>query len=68
MIWLSVLPFFTSLYFCKFALLATYMQLFPTFMKPLRIALYATIAFCICGYIVSMSSHIFMCWPVEGNW
>jgi hypothetical protein len=68
MICLSVLPFFTSLYFWKLALLATYMQIFLTFMQPLRIALYATVAFCICGYIVSMPSHISMCWPVKGNW
>ncbi|KAJ4205952.1 hypothetical protein NW759_014429 [Fusarium solani] len=68
MIWSSVFPFFTSLYFCKFALLATYLQLFPRFMKKLRVALYVAIAYCLSGYLVSMSVQLFLCWPIEGNW
>ncbi|UPK92392.1 hypothetical protein LCI18_003327 [Fusarium solani-melongenae] len=68
MIWSSVFPFFTSLYFCKFALLATYLQLFPRFMKKLRVALYVAIAYCVSGYLVSMSVQLFLCWPIEGNW
>ncbi|RTE74409.1 hypothetical protein BHE90_011144 [Fusarium euwallaceae] len=68
MIWSSVFPFFTSLYFCKFALLATYLQLFPRFMKKLRLALYIAIAYCVSGYLVSMSVQLFLCWPIEGNW
>ncbi|KAI8648576.1 hypothetical protein NCS57_01468900 [Fusarium keratoplasticum] len=68
MIWSSVFPFFTSLYFCKFALLATYLQLFPRFMKKLRVALYVSIAYCVSGYLVSMSVQLFLCWPIEGNW
>ncbi|KAH6689676.1 hypothetical protein F5X68DRAFT_230291 [Plectosphaerella plurivora] len=68
LIWMGALAFFTSLYFCKFALLATFMQLFPRSMKALRIALYVTTAFCGCGYIITMASHIFICWPIEGNW
>ncbi|KAL6362166.1 hypothetical protein LRP88_04243 [Fusarium phalaenopsidis] len=68
MIWSSVFPFFTSLHFCKFALLATYLQLFPRFMKKLRVALYVAIAYCVSGYLVSMSVQLFLCWPIEGNW
>ncbi|WAO91473.1 Hypothetical protein NCS54_00894600 [Fusarium falciforme] len=68
MIWSSVFPFFTSLYFCKFALLATYLQLFPRFMKKLRVALYVAIVYCVSGYLVSMSVQLFLCWPIEGNW
>ncbi|RSL49053.1 hypothetical protein CEP54_012621 [Fusarium duplospermum] len=61
MIWSSVFPFF-------FVLLATYLQLFPAFMKKLRLALYIAIGYCVSGYLVSMSVQLFLCWPIEGNW
>ncbi|KAM5387037.1 hypothetical protein ACJZ2D_000330 [Fusarium nematophilum] len=67
-IYASTFPFFTALYFCKFAFLATYHQLFPVFMRPLRWALYITMAYCITGYLVSVSVQLFLCWPIEGNW
>ncbi|KAH0431004.1 nacht and ankyrin domain protein [Colletotrichum camelliae] len=68
LIWVTLFPFFSALYFCKFALLATYLQLFPPFMTVLRKMLYATIAYCVSGYIVSMALQLFLCWPIERNW
>ncbi|KAK2764111.1 hypothetical protein CKAH01_15850 [Colletotrichum kahawae] len=68
LIWVTIFPFFSALYFCKFALLATYLQLFPPFMTVLRKMLYATIAYCVSGYIVSISLQLFLCWPIERNW
>ncbi|KAF4487323.1 Satratoxin biosynthesis SC1 cluster protein 4 [Colletotrichum fructicola Nara gc5] len=68
LIWVTIFPFFSALYFCKFALLATYLQLFPPFMTVLRKMLYATIVYCVSGYIVSISLQLFLCWPIERNW
>ncbi|CAI0642955.1 unnamed protein product, partial [Colletotrichum noveboracense] len=67
LIWVTIFPFFSALYFCKFALLATYLQLFPPFMTVLRKMLYATIVYCVSGYIVSISLQLFLCWPIERN-
>ncbi|KAI8668618.1 hypothetical protein NCS57_00673500 [Fusarium keratoplasticum] len=39
MIWVSVIPFFTTFYLCKAALVSVYLQLFPPFMKKRRMLL-----------------------------
>ncbi|RMJ16010.1 hypothetical protein BHE90_008706 [Fusarium euwallaceae] len=68
MIWASVIPFFTTFYLCKAALVSVYLQLFPPFMKKRRMLLWATIIYCVIAYIVSIALQLFLCFPIERNW
>ncbi|KAJ4308226.1 hypothetical protein N0V84_012224 [Fusarium piperis] len=68
MIWASVIPFFTTFYLCKAALVSVYLQLFPPFMKKRRMMLWVTIIYCIIAYIVSIALQLFLCFPIERNW
>ncbi|KAH8729887.1 hypothetical protein BGZ61DRAFT_492057 [Ilyonectria robusta] len=66
--WASSIPFFTTFYLCKAALLAVYLQVFPKFMKKRRIFLWGTIGFVAAAYIVSMLLVFCICLPIETNW
>ncbi|KAM0424901.1 hypothetical protein ACHAPT_009957 [Fusarium lateritium] len=68
MVWASVIPFFTTFYLCKAALVSVYLQLFPPFMKKRRMALWATIIYCVVAYVVSIALQLFLCFPIERNW
>lgn len=68
MLWASFIPFFATLYLCKLSLLAVYFQLFPLFMRKLRIALWITTIYVVCSWIVSFCINMFMCWPVRRLW
>lgn len=68
LVWMSVIPFFAAFYLCKASLLAIYLQLFPTHLKMQRVALWITIGYCTLAFTASMSTHLFLCLPIEGNW
>ncbi|KAH7157306.1 hypothetical protein B0J13DRAFT_581522 [Dactylonectria estremocensis] len=66
--WVSSIPFFTTFYLCKAALLAVFLQVFPKFMKKRRIFLWAIIAFVAVSYVVSILMVLCVCLPIETNW
>ncbi|KAH6867697.1 hypothetical protein B0T10DRAFT_419501, partial [Thelonectria olida] len=66
--WAANLPFFTTFYLCKAALLTVYLQIFPPFMRKRRIILWAVIGYVIVSYIVSVAMALFYCWPVQTSW
>ncbi|KAM5344620.1 hypothetical protein ACJ41O_013155 [Fusarium nematophilum] len=66
--WAANLPFFTTFYLCKAALLTVYLQIFPPFMRKRRILLWAVIGYVIVAYIVSVVMALFYCWPVQTSW
>ncbi|KAH7134432.1 hypothetical protein EDB81DRAFT_657748, partial [Dactylonectria macrodidyma] len=64
---LSHIPLWTSFYLCKAALLAAYLTLFQEFMKKRRFFLWATMAYNVAAYIVSVAVLLFICEP-ERYW
>ncbi|KAK7428278.1 hypothetical protein QQZ08_005175 [Neonectria magnoliae] len=66
--WVSSIPFFTTFYLCKAALLAVYLQVFPRFMTKRRIFLWSTVGFVAICYVVSILLVICTCIPVHINW
>ncbi|KAF7555266.1 hypothetical protein G7Z17_g2311 [Cylindrodendrum hubeiense] len=67
-LWAWCFPFFTTHYLSKASLLAFYLHLFPIFMVKRRLVLWATIAYCVVAYIVSISVVLFVCFPIDRNW
>ncbi|EXK28125.1 hypothetical protein FOMG_15573 [Fusarium oxysporum f. sp. melonis 26406] len=64
----SSFPFYTTLYLCKAALLAVYLQVFPEFMvKRLRF-LWATIWFVGISYIITIVILFCICLPINRSW
>ncbi|KAH6880690.1 hypothetical protein B0T10DRAFT_540223 [Thelonectria olida] len=68
MFWASTIPFFTTFYLCKAALLAVYLQVFPKFMVKRRILLWATVGYCAVAYVASMLTLFCVCLPIQRNW
>lgn len=68
LIWFSNIPFHTTFYLCKAALLAVYLQLFPAFMVKRRHFLWATITYVAVAYIATMLVLLCICLPLSGNW
>ncbi|KAM5344451.1 hypothetical protein ACJ41O_012987 [Fusarium nematophilum] len=68
LLWAGSFLFYMSLYCAKLALLATYCQLFPPFMKILRWALFGTVVYTVSGFVVTLSVQLFLCWPIPQNW
>ncbi|EXL39275.1 hypothetical protein FOCG_18108 [Fusarium oxysporum f. sp. radicis-lycopersici 26381] len=66
--WFSNIPFHTTFYLCKAALLAVYLQLFPSFMVKRRIFLWAVITYVAVAYIATMLVLFCICLPLSGNW
>ncbi|KAF9872750.1 hypothetical protein CkaCkLH20_09613 [Colletotrichum karsti] len=66
--WASSIPFFTTFYLCKAALLAVYLQLFPVFMYYRRMLLWATIVYTGLAYLTSILLLFTICLPLSKNW
>ncbi|TDZ28577.1 hypothetical protein C8035_v007394 [Colletotrichum spinosum] len=66
--WASSIPFFTTFYLCKAALLAVYVQLFPVFMHYRRMLLWAAIVYNALAYLASMILLFSICLPLSKNW
>ncbi|KAF7557617.1 hypothetical protein G7Z17_g567 [Cylindrodendrum hubeiense] len=66
--WVSSIPFFTTFYLCKAALLAVFLQVFPKFMRKRRIFLWCIIGYVAVSYIVSLLMVLCICLPIETNW
>ncbi|KAK1590254.1 uncharacterized protein LY79DRAFT_633082 [Colletotrichum navitas] len=66
--WASSIPFFTSFYLCKGALLAIYFQIFPVFMLHRRMLLWVTTLYCVLAYITSILLLFTICLPLSKNW
>ncbi|KAL0780805.1 hypothetical protein CaCOL14_002140 [Colletotrichum acutatum] len=66
--WASSIPFFTTFYLCKGALLAVYIQIFPIFMYYRRMMLWTAIVYVGLAYLVSMILLFTICLPLSKNW
>ncbi|KZL78688.1 hypothetical protein CT0861_03733 [Colletotrichum tofieldiae] len=66
--WASSIPFFTTFYLCKGALLAVYIQIFPVFMHYRRMMLWAAIVYCGLAYVASIILLFTICLPLSKNW
>ncbi|KAK1976396.1 hypothetical protein LZ30DRAFT_734757 [Colletotrichum cereale] len=66
--WASSIPFFTTFYLCKGALLAVYVQIFPIFMHRRRMLLWAAIIYCVLAYLASIILVFTICLPLSKNW
>ncbi|KAK2056457.1 hypothetical protein LY76DRAFT_627703 [Colletotrichum caudatum] len=66
--WASSIPFFTTFYLCKGALLAVYFQIFPVFMHHRRMILWAATLYCVLAYITSIVLLFTVCLPLSRNW
>ncbi|KAF6827609.1 archaeal flagellin n-terminal-like domain-containing protein [Colletotrichum plurivorum] len=66
--WASSIPFFTTFYLCKAALLAVYVQLFPVFMHYRRMLVWATVVYIGIAYLTSMILLFTICLPLSKNW
>ncbi|KAH7136925.1 hypothetical protein B0J13DRAFT_82584 [Dactylonectria estremocensis] len=66
--WVLSFPFFSTLYFCKAALLAVYLQVFPVSMRKRRIFLWTTVGFAAVSYVVSIMLVLCICMPIQSNW
>ncbi|KAF5587695.1 uncharacterized protein FSUBG_11722 [Fusarium subglutinans] len=64
----STYPFYTTLYLSKAALLAVYLQIFPSFMVKRRRFLWAVIVYVAIGFIVTILLLSLSCLPVWRNW
>ncbi|EXL73659.1 hypothetical protein FOPG_11116 [Fusarium oxysporum f. sp. conglutinans race 2 54008] len=64
----SSFPFYTTLYLCKAALLAVYLQVFPEFMVKRRRFLWATIWFVGISYIITIVILFCICLPISRSW
>ncbi|KAF7552876.1 hypothetical protein G7Z17_g4027 [Cylindrodendrum hubeiense] len=65
--WVGSVFFCTTLYLCKAALLAAYLQIFPDFMRKRRIFLWATVAYVALAYVATLLMTFCMCTPIETN-
>ncbi|KAH7125902.1 hypothetical protein EDB81DRAFT_860589 [Dactylonectria macrodidyma] len=66
--WVLNFPFFSTLYLCKAALLAVYLQVFPLSMRKRRIFLWVTVGYVAVSYVVSIMLVLCICLPVASNW
>ncbi|TID04496.1 hypothetical protein CH35J_002134 [Colletotrichum higginsianum] len=66
--WASSIPFFTTFYLCKGALLAVYVQIFPIFMHRRRMLLWAAIVYCGLAYLTSIILLFTICLPLSKHW
>ncbi|KAM5358992.1 hypothetical protein ACJZ2D_014817 [Fusarium nematophilum] len=66
--WASSIPYFTTLYLCKAALLVLYLQLFPRFMHKRRACLWSTIILVALSYTTSIIMVFVVCLPIERHW
>ncbi|KAF5548848.1 integral membrane protein [Fusarium mexicanum] len=64
----SSFPFYTTLYLCKAALLAVYLQVFPEFMVKRRRFLWATIWFVGVSYVITVVILFCICLPISRSW
>ncbi|KAH7126523.1 hypothetical protein B0J13DRAFT_149012 [Dactylonectria estremocensis] len=68
MLWMFNIPFFSTLYLCKAALLSMYLPIFPIFMGKRRIFLWMTIVFVFLSYLITMVLLFCICTPIESVW
>ncbi|KAF0636535.1 hypothetical protein FPSE5266_08049 [Fusarium pseudograminearum] len=68
LLWISVLPFVTSFYLCKAALLSVYHQVIPRFMTKRRTFLWATVSYVIASFVVTIVLLFTICTPVNRWW
>ncbi|KAF4448457.1 tetratricopeptide repeat domain-containing [Fusarium albosuccineum] len=68
LLWISTLPFLTSFYICKSALLCVYLQVIPAFMTSRRMFLWATIGFVAVSYLITIILFFTTCTPVSRFW
>ncbi|KAF5020574.1 hypothetical protein F66182_7406 [Fusarium sp. NRRL 66182] len=61
-------PFYTTLYLCKAALLAVYLQVIPEFMVKRRVFLWVTIAFVGISYVITIVVLFCICLPLDRTW
>ncbi|EWG49248.1 hypothetical protein FVEG_16448 [Fusarium verticillioides 7600] len=64
----SSYPFYTTFYFSKAALLAVYLQIFPSFMVKRRRFLWAVIVYVAISFIITILLLSLSCLPVWRNW
>ncbi|RFN45555.1 hypothetical protein FIE12Z_10225 [Fusarium flagelliforme] len=64
--WISTLPFITSFYLCKAALLCVYHQVIPRFMTKRRAFLWATVCYVACSWWTLDSDEQCVVGPVMG--
>ncbi|RBR08332.1 hypothetical protein FVER53590_25983 [Fusarium verticillioides] len=64
----SSFPFYTTLYLCKAALLAVYIQVFPAFMAKRRKFLWATIWIVGISYVITIVVLFCICLPIDRSW
>ncbi|KAL4728268.1 hypothetical protein ACLX1H_005010 [Fusarium chlamydosporum] len=68
LLWISALPFITSFYLCKAALLCVYHQVIPVFMTKRRTFLWATVCFVAASFTVTFVLLFTICTPVSRWW
>ncbi|RGP80298.1 hypothetical protein FLONG3_1599 [Fusarium longipes] len=68
LLWISALPFVTSFYLCKAALLCVYHQVIPRFMKKRRAFLWTTVAYVTASFIITIVLLFTICTPVNRWW
>ncbi|KAJ3545083.1 hypothetical protein NM208_g2692 [Fusarium decemcellulare] len=68
LLWISTLPFLTSFYICKSALLCVYLQVIPAFMTSRRMFLWATIGFVGVSYLITIILFFTTCTPISRFW
>ncbi|EKJ71781.1 hypothetical protein FPSE_08049 [Fusarium pseudograminearum CS3096] len=68
LLWISVLPFVTSFYLCKAALLSVYHQVIPRFMTKRRTFLWATVSYVVASFVVTIVLLFTICTPVSRWW
>ncbi|RGP73905.1 hypothetical protein FSPOR_1599 [Fusarium sporotrichioides] len=67
-LWISTLPFVTSFYLCKAALLCVYHQVIPRFMRKRRTFLWATVCYVVASFVVTIILLFTVCTPVSRWW
>jgi hypothetical protein len=67
-LWISTLPFVSSYYLCKAALLCVYHQVIPRFMTKRRTFLWATVGYVTASYVVTLILLFTICTPVSRWW
>ncbi|KAF7555856.1 hypothetical protein G7046_g6458 [Stylonectria norvegica] len=68
MFFASSIPFYTTFYLCRAALLDVYLQAFPKFLHKRRMFLWAVVVFTACAYTASILMIFLICLPVRRNW
>ncbi|KAI1040665.1 hypothetical protein LB505_012244 [Fusarium chuoi] len=64
----STYPFYLTFYLSKAALLAVYLQIFPSFMVKRRRFLWVVIAYVATGFVVTILLLSLSCLPIWRNW